>query len=91
MDIALWSLGPEYWPDILTAPPVVSRGLPWEGLEGDRVTTPHTWGGRGGGREREGGVREGERGREGREGRRGSEGEREGGREGGRDRGEKDG
>ena len=55
VDIALWSLGPEYWPDILTAPPVVSRSLPWEGLEGNWVTTPHTWGGRGGGREREGG------------------------------------
>ena len=30
VDIALWPLGPEYWPDILTAPPVVSCPcVPW--------------------------------------------------------------
>lgn len=54
VDIALGPLGPEYWPDVLTAPPVVGRGLPREGLEGDRVTTPHTLG-----RREEGGGEEG--------------------------------
>ena len=64
MYIALRPLGPEDWSDILSTSPVIGWGLPWQGLEGDWITTPLPWreGGREGGTE---GGREREREREG--------------------------